>query len=89
MRPIPRPFAFEWGRGHVIEEAAFTGPYHEPSLQLLEYEDGSRAVRFCYYDHAGRFQRNPLMIRAADVAALRAALRQAPKLRALLRLALG
>jgi hypothetical protein len=88
-RPVPRPFAFEWGKGEVVEEATFAGPYHEPSIQLLEYEDGSRSVRFCYYDHAGRFQRSPLMIREADIGDLRAALRRAPKLRAMLRRALG
>lgn len=88
-RPVPRPFAFEWGKGEVVEEATFVGPYHEPSIQLLEYDDGSRSVRFCYYDHAGRFQRSPLMIREADISALRTALRRTPKLRAMLRRALA
>lgn len=87
-RPVPRPFSFEWGKGQVIEEATFVGPYHEPAVQLLEYEDGSRSIRFCYYDHAGRFQRNPLMIRSDDIAMLRSALRRTPKLRVLLRRAL-
>jgi hypothetical protein len=73
----------------VIEEATFSGPYHEPAIQLLEYEDGSRSVRFCYYDRRGRFQRSPLMIRADDVASLRAALRATPKLKALLKRALA
>lgn len=89
MRAVPRPFEFEWGKGQVIEEATFTGPYHEPAIQLLQYEDGSRSIRFCYYDHAGRFQRSPLMIRADDVAALRVALQRTPKLRALIRRAVG
>jgi len=88
MRPVPRPFAFEWGKGQVIEEATFAGPYHVPAIQLLEYEDGGRSIRFCYYDHSGHFQRSPLMLRAGDIAALRSALRRTPKLRALLRRAL-
>jgi hypothetical protein len=87
-RPIPRPFEFHWGRGEIIEEAAYTGRYAEPSIQLLEYErgDGSYGIRFCYYSHDGRFQRSPMMIDGHDsLEGLRAALKQTPKLRALLR----
>ena len=57
-RTTPRPFELHWGRGRVAEEAAYVGEHHEPSIQLLEFEDGSLSVRFCYYDHAGRFQRS-------------------------------
>ncbi len=84
-RRLPRPFALHWGSGRVVEEATYAGQHHEPSLQLLEFEDGSRAVRFCYYDHAGRFQRSPLIVSNDEVAGLKKALAGAPKLRALLR----
>jgi hypothetical protein len=87
-RVTPRPFAFHWGGGNIIEEAAFTGEYTEPSIQLLEYEDhpGSYGVRFCYYSHDGRFQRSPMMIDGAEtLEGLRAALKTTPKLRALLK----
>ena len=38
-REVPRPFNFHWGSGQIIEEAAYTGQYTEPAIQLLEYED--------------------------------------------------
>jgi hypothetical protein len=87
-RPVPRPFAFHWGAGNIIEEASFTGKYTEPSIQLLEYEGdpGSYALRFCYYSHDGRFQRSPMMLDSAEsLEGLRAALKKTPKLRALLK----
>ncbi len=87
-RQVPRPFEFHWGRGEIIEEASYQGQYTEPAIQLLEYEGhpGAYGIRFCYYNHAGRFQRSPMMIDGEDsFQGLRAALQQAPKLRALLR----
>ncbi len=83
-RTLPRPFALHWGSGHIMEEATYAGQHHEPSLQLLEFDDGSLSVRFCYYDHAGRFQRSPLIV-SNEVAGLKKALVGAPRLRALLR----
>ena len=63
-RPVPRPFAFHWGGGNIIEEASFRGEHTEPAVQLLAYEGhpGSYVVRFCYYSLDGRFQRSPMMI---------------------------
>ena len=87
-RETPRPFAFHWGGGNIIEEACFTGQYTEPAIQLLEYEDheGSYGVRFCYYNHDGRFQRSPMMIDGEEtLEGLRAALKRTPKLRAMLK----
>src|SRR5437879_2156119 len=37
-RAVPRPFAFHWGGGNIVEEACFRGKYTEPAVQLLEYE---------------------------------------------------
>ncbi len=84
-RGMPRPFALHWGSGHVVEEATYAGQHHEPSLQLLEFDDGYLSVRFCDYDHAGRFQRSPLSVSKDEVAGLKKALAGAPRLRALLR----
>ena len=84
-RSLPRPFALHWGSGHIVEEATYGGQHHEPSLQLLEFEDGSLSLRFCYYDHAGRFQRSPLIVSSDEVAGLKRALAGAPRLRSLLR----
>ena len=86
-RPIPRPFAFHWGGGNIVEEASFTGKYTEPSIQLLEYEGdpGSFGLRFCYYSHDGRFQRSPMMLDGESLEGLRTALKKTPKLLALLK----
>ena len=83
-RNVPRPFSLHWGSGLIIEEATYVGEHHRPSLQLLEFEDGSLSVRFCYYDHRGRFQRSPLMVGRDEVGGLREALAETPRLRALL-----
>jgi hypothetical protein len=48
-----------WGVGDMTEEATYHGCYHEPSIQLMQFKDGSHASRFCY-DAGGRFQRSPL-----------------------------
>ena len=88
-RPVPRPFALHWGEGQIVEEAAFDGEYHQPSLQLLEFEDGSISVRFCYYDRASRFQRSPLIVGDDEVAGLQNALERTPRLRSLLKQMVG
>jgi hypothetical protein len=86
-REVPRPFAFHWGGGQIVEEASYIGTYTEPAIQLLEYEDGAAyGIRFCYYNHDGRFQRSPMMIDSEDsLKGLRAALKTTPKLRSLLK----
>jgi hypothetical protein len=87
-RDVPRPFQFHWGSGQIVEEASYVGQYAEPAIQLLEYADhpGSIGIRFCYYNLEGRFQRSPMMIDGDDsFEGMRAALKEAPRLRALLR----
>ena len=83
-RAVPRPFQLQWGAGQIAEEATFAGEHHEPTIQLLDFDDGSVSVRFCWYDHAGRFQRSPLMLGPTEAAGLRAALAETPRLRAFL-----
>lgn len=85
-RPLPRPFEFHWGKGQITEEASFIGRYVEPAIQLLEYEGGGQAIRFCYYSLDGRFQRSPMMIDSEEsLEGLRVALESTPTLRSLLR----
>jgi hypothetical protein len=88
-RKLPRPFALPWGAGQVVEEASMTahadGHGWVPTIQLLVYDDGSETLRFCYYDERGRFGRGPMLLRPEDLAPLRAALADAPRIRALLR----
>ena len=88
-RKLPRPFEMHWGRGEIVEEASFDGEWHEPCIQLLAYTEGEAAgsytVRFCTYNHEGRFQRSPLMASEEDLAGLREALKGTPRLREILR----
>ena len=89
QRPLPRPFEMHWGSGQIVEEAAWTGEHHEPVIQLMQYEDGeaagSTSIRFCFYNHAGQFQRGALIVDQEAIAGLRSALKKAPRLHALLR----
>ena len=85
---IPRPFKMHWGSGVITEEARFAGEHHVPAIQLMEYTDGEAAgswtVRFCSFNHRGAFQRSPLMLSEENVEAMREALRETPRLRAIL-----
>ena len=84
----PKTFSFSWGKGVVEEEAQIATEWHKPTIQLLRYDEGeaqgSYSIRFCHYDHHGRFKRSPLMIQEDDLENLRRALEATPKLRALL-----
>ena len=88
-RKVPRPFNYSWGGGQIIEEAAFEAEHSEPAVQLLRYEggdhDGHESVRFCFYNLRGAFQRHPLMLGADDIAKMREALKETPRLRELLK----
>jgi hypothetical protein len=78
-----------WGSGEIVEEATFSSEYHEPTIQLMAYNEGEAAgsfsLRFCSYNHRGMFQRSPLMLGEEDIAGLRRALRETPRLREILR----
>ncbi len=88
-----RRFNFHWGSGVVAEEARFEGEHHNPAIQLLSYDEGEAAgglaVRFCFFNQRGRFQRSPLMIAENDLDQMRKALEQTPELRNLLRRMVG
>lgn len=79
-----RTFNLHWGSGIIAEEAAYDGEHHRPTIQLLEFEDGSISVRFCYYSGNGRFQRSPLIVGESDIDGLRGALENTPRLKELL-----
>jgi hypothetical protein len=92
-RVLPRPFTYHWGSGQIVEEAGYVGEHHEPSIQLLEYDDpehsGAWSIRFCFYNRNGQFQRSPLVIGDDDLKGLRASLKKTPKLRRLLKRLVG
>jgi hypothetical protein len=87
-RKIPRPFKYPWGSGQIVEEASATREHSEPTLQLLEFQDEGHEryvmVRFCSYTPTGAFRRHPMLAGAGDIAQLREALKETPRLRALL-----
>ncbi len=87
-RALPRPFEMHWGRGLIVEEASVETPYAEPTVQLLEYEDGAQALRFCYY-HGTRFGRGPMMVGEEFLESFAEGLRDAPRIRELLVRMLG
>lgn len=82
-RTLPRPFEMHWGAGQVVEEASADTPHHEPTIQLLEFDDGSLTLRFCYYN-GPRFGRGPLMIGEEFLDGLAAAVQDSPRIQALL-----
>ncbi|HEY4657183.1 MAG TPA: hypothetical protein VIH34_01720 [Candidatus Bathyarchaeia archaeon] len=49
-RALPHPFSFEWGKAQVVEEASvkvqFNDHSWEPTIQLLQFEDGSETLPF-------------------------------------------
>jgi hypothetical protein len=87
-RKVPRPFTMHWGSGVIAEEASFSAQWSEPAIQLMEYAEGEAAggwsIRFCSFNHAGRFQRSPLMIGDDSIEGMRDALKRTPRLRELL-----
>jgi hypothetical protein len=84
----PKTFSLHWGTGVIAEEAQISTEHHRPTIQLLEFTagaaKGTREIRFCFYDHRGRFQRAPLIIDEGDIPALRDALAATPRLKRLL-----
>jgi hypothetical protein len=80
-RTIPRPFKLHWGGGMIVEEISIKCEYHEPCIQLLEFDEGYEEIRFCYYDLEGRFQRGPMMIDPSELKSLLKQLKTAPRLR--------
>ncbi len=87
-RKVPREFAFHWGKGIVKEEASVATPYHEPTIQLLQYESGDRAIRFCSYE-GKRFNRFPLIVGEDYLDALRKGIRKNKELHKLLKRLVG
>jgi len=83
-RKVPRPFDLHWGKGVIAEEASVVTPFHEPTIQLLAFEDGSKSLRFCTY-HGSSFGRMPLIVSEAHVAALGKQVRKNPGIRKLLK----
>ena len=87
-RKLPRKFEMHWGQGWVTEEACVRTPYHEPAIQLLEYESGEKAIRFCGYE-GSRMGRYPLVIGEEYLSELGKQVRANPGLHRLLKRLVG
>jgi len=72
-----------WGKGMVIDEVSISSKYHEPTIQLLEFDNGDKLLRFCSYSH-GRFSRSPLMIDEKDLRHLGKAAAKSKQIRKLI-----
>jgi len=83
MRKVPRPFKMPWGKGMVVEEVSITSKFHEPTIQLLKFENGDKAIRFCSYNK-GRFNRSPLIIDEKDLRRLRSEIVKGKEIRKLI-----
>ena len=81
---VPRPFTLPWANGQVTQEAQIHCDHWDPTIQLLESEDGTVSLRFCFYSR-GRFNRNPMIIGEEELPRMADELRRHPRLRALLR----
>ncbi len=88
-RKVPRKFSLHFGSGVVAEEATFEGEHHQPTIQLLDFTEGdatgSVMLRFCGYNTRGQFMRDPLILNEEDIAQLREAVRNSPRIAGLLR----
>ena len=84
MRKLPRNFKFPWGKGKISEEVSIKCPHWEPTIQLLEFENGEKVLRFCYY-HGNRFGRSPMMVSEKDLKRLMKAARKSKKINKMLK----
>ncbi len=81
---IPRRFELPWGKGRITAEASIETPFNEPTVQLLEFDDGTRAVRFCLC-HRGDMLDKPVIVDEADLPRLQREVQRSPALAALLK----
>ena len=82
-RRVPRPFKFPFGKGVVVEEASVICPHWEPVIQLLRFDEGEMALRFCVYS-GNRFTRMPLILGEKEIKALARVVRKRRGIRKLL-----
>jgi hypothetical protein len=83
-RSLPRAFKMPWGKGEIIEEASCKSPWHEPTIQLMKYDNGAVSIRFAHYSR-GVFQRAPLIVRSGDLAKLKKSIAKNPRLKKILK----
>lgn len=70
------------------EEASVRTHYHEPTIQLLQYDSDERAIRFCSYE-GKRFNRFPLIVDEEHLKPLGKVIRKNKELHELLKQLVG
>ena len=79
---IPRPFNFKGlGSGNIIEEATVEYEHWAPAIQVLEFENGKKVMRFCYYVRSGKLAPRALYIDEDDIDNLREEIKKKPQVR--------
>ena len=79
---VPRPFSFkELGSGEIIEEAVVEYEKWAPAFQVLQFSDGKKMLRVCYYSRTGRLAPRALSIDDEDVDGLREEIKKKPQVR--------
>jgi len=76
-RTVPRPFSLPEGNGLVTEEVSTKERNREPAIQLLEFDDGTSSLRFCFYADA-KYQRTPLILKEEELAKLAKEIKKNP-----------
>ncbi|MBI4861863.1 MAG: hypothetical protein HY815_16640 [Candidatus Riflebacteria bacterium] len=72
-----------WGKARIIEVVNVAWTHHHPSLELLEFPDGRRALRFAAY-FEGDPVRGPLVLDEAALSTVAAVAAGSPAIRSFL-----
>jgi hypothetical protein len=57
---------FPWARAHILEAITVDAPHQDVALELLEFENGQRSLRFAAYSK-GKLVDGPLVIHDEDL----------------------
>lgn len=79
---IPRDCNFkDVGSGSIVEEAAVEYEDWAPVIQIIKFDDGEKALRFCYYLKDGKLARNALFITDNVIEDLRKEIKKSPQVK--------
>lgn len=75
---------FPWARAHILDVVSVPAPHQDLALELLEFENGQRSLRFAAYAK-GQLVRGPMVLHDEDVTRLSTAARRSPAILEFLR----
>lgn len=80
---------FPWARAHILEVVTVEAPHQDVALELLEFENGQRSLRFAAYSK-GKLVEGPLVLHDEDLTRVAQAASRSPSIHEfLVRLAAG